>query len=370
MPNPILASASQIGKRWPYRFLNFLPPRQVWRFLTWRSGGALPMPPFDLGPALREARRLLLVLPEDPREMLVSIPVIQAYFRALPEAAIWLLAGPRESDFLAGLYGRERLFILDPERFHLGEEHFKELRGRLEGMRPDMVLNLRDSSPPLLHFLLRLSQAPLRIQLGDVPGWPYYNISLAPGEPLNHLRRYRMAARLWDAAGPSMPEKWIRLSPPQEAMARAKSLLDSRMLQGASTLLFPWQERFGGGSAQLDLLKTLSRQAAAANPRRTVAVVHVAEGLFASTPPGHVTETYPSLLADSDSTLLALFTGTAATAGLNGPSLLLAGLSDTDVTGYFVEEDAPFDTSGMNPRFRVVPLATDTSPASSPAALS
>jgi hypothetical protein len=292
--------------------------------------------------------------------MLISIPVIQAFFQALPDAAIWLLAGPRESDFLAVLFGRERLFILDPDRFHLGEDHFRELRGRLEGMRPDLVLNLRDTSPPLLHFLLRLSQAPLRIQLGADPGWPYYNISLAPGEPLNHLRRYRMAVRLWAASGRPMPEKWTRLSPPQEAMARAKALLDSKVLQGEATILFPWQDRFegGAGNGQLALLKTLSAQAAAGKPRRTVAVVHISEGIFASTPPGHLSETYPCLKADSESTLVALFASTAATAGLNGPSLLLAGLTDADVTGYFTAEDAPFDTSGMNARMRVIPLET------------
>jgi hypothetical protein len=301
---------------------------------------------------------VLVVLPEDVREMLVSVPIVQAYFQALPEAAIWLMAGPGESDFLAGLFGRERLMVLDPYRFQLGEEHFKELRGRLEGMRPDLVLNLRDSSPPLLHFLLRLSQAPLRIQLGAEPGWPYYNISLEPGMPPNHLRRFRMATRLWEAAGMPMSDRWTRLTPSQEAMARAKSLLDAKVLQGPSTVLFPWQEQFDGGlgNGQLALLKSLSAQAAAGKPRRTVAVVHIAEGLFASTPPGHVAETYPCIKADTESTLLALFAGTAATVGLNGPSLLLAGLTDADVTGYFTEEDRPFDTSGMNGRMKIVRL--------------
>lgn len=353
MTYPILDRDPKVGKRWPYRFLNFLPSRQLWRFLTWQSGGTGSTEPFEVAKALCGTSRILVVLPEGIREILVSVPIIQAYFQTLPQAAIWLMAGPRESSFLAGIFGRERILTMEPDNFFMGEDHFKELLGRLHGMRPDLVLNFRSQSPPLLHYLLRGSHAPLRIQLGSGPQWPYWNITLAANEPLNHLRHYQMAARLWDAAGIPLAGKWSRIVPPADAMARAELLLAPARLKAASTLVFPWQNRPEG--PQLSLLKSVAQVIRAEG--KSLAVIHSVDPLFASPPlPSGVADSYPILKTDSAGTLMALFATTAGTIGQTGPLLLLAGLTDTDVTGYFTAEDAPFDTSFLNPRLKVLPL--------------
>lgn len=353
MAGRMLDRAPRVAKRWPYRTLNFLPSGQLWRYLAWKSGGNRLASPFEVGKALRETRRILMVLPEQLEELLVSLPVVQAHFQALPEAAIWLLAGPAETPFLSSIFGRERLLTLMPEDFYLGEEHFQDLLGRVQGMRPDLVLNFRADPPPLLHALLRMSQAPLRIQLGSEPPRHFSNIVLAPGQPLNHLGHFQMAARLWDAAGIPMAGKWSRISPPDEALAKADALLRPTGLKPGSTVLFPWQER--QGMQQLRLLKETG--AAARAKGHSVAVLHVDGGLFASAePPLEVTAAWPCLRTDSPGILLGLFAMTAGVVGLRGPLLLLAGLADTDVTGHFGPEDAPFDTSALNSRLKVVPL--------------
>lgn len=358
--------STRVGKRWPQRFLNFLPPRQLWRYLTWKSGGIRQEEPFDLGRSLIGAHRILMVLPESVPEFLLSIPVVQAYFQTRPEAAIWILAGPRETPFLTSIFGRERILTLDPDQFFLGEEHFHDLLGRTQGMRPDLVVNFRVPSPPLLQYLLRVTLAPLRVYLDPGAVRPFSNISLPPSEPLNHYRQFQMAARLWDAANIPMAGKWTRLVPPNDAMSRAELLLKPAGIQPKSTVLFPWQAK--PIAAQAALLKEVIKENRAQG--RSVAVLQAEGGLFESPAvPAEICGACPCLRTDTVGTLLALFASTAGTAGMLGPLLLLAGLSDTDVTGYFGPEDMAFDTSGWNARMKVVPLPTPTgiSPASSPA---
>lgn len=353
MAGRILDRDPRVAKRWPYRTLNFLPSRQLWRYLAWKSGGHGPETPFEIGKALRETRRILMAMPESLEELLIALPVVQAHLQALPEAAIWLLAGPRETPFLSSIFGRERLLTLAPEDFYIGEEHFKDLLSRVQGMRLDMVLNFRADAPPLLHALLRMSHAPLRIQLGAEPPRPFSNVVLAPGNPVNHLGHFQMAARLWDAAGIPMAGKWSRIAPPEDVLSRADALLQPAGLKPKSTVIFPWQDR--PGTQQVRVFKELG--AAAKAQGKSLAVLHVEGGLFASAePPLEITAAWPCLRTDSPGTLLGLYALASGVAGLRGPLLLLAGLAETDVTGYFGPEDAAFDTSALNNRLRVVPL--------------
>lgn len=353
MIHPILDRDPKVGKRWPYRLLNFLPSRQLWRYLTWQSGGIRSQEPFEVTQALSGSSRILVVLPEGLERLLIALPVVQALFQALPKVAIWLISGPRETPFLAGIFGRERMLSVDPAQFFLGEDHFKELLARLQGMRPDLILNFRTQSPPLLHFLLRKSLAPVRIHLGSGPDWPFSNITLNAAEPLNHPRHYQMAARLWDASGIPLAGKWTRIAPTPDSLARAELLLAPSRLKPANTVIFPWQR--GPEKVQIALLKSVAQ--ATRSDGKSLAVLHSVDSLFTSPAlPAEVADSYPILKTDSAGTLLALFAFTAGTVGLCGPLLLLAGLTDADVTGYFTPEDARYDTSGLNPKLRVLPL--------------
>jgi len=344
--------APRVAKRWPHRLLNFLPSRQLWRYLTWQSGGLAPEAPFDVGKALSGADRVLMLLPETLPELLIVLPTVQAHFSALPKAAIWLMAGPRETPFLSSIFGRERMLVLEPEHFYLGEGHFQDLLGRLQGMRGDVVINFRSACPPLVHYLLRGSRAPVRIQLGSDAQWPFSNVTLVPGEPRNLLRHYQMAARLWDAAGIPVSGKWTRLEPPPDAQARVETLLKPAGLKAENTWLFPWQD--APAAAQASLLRELAAATRAAG--HSLALVQAEGGLFASpAPPPDIAAGHPVLKTDSPGALLALFASTAGTVGLHGNLILLAGLTDADVTAYLREVDAPFDTSGLNRKLRVIP---------------
>lgn len=353
MTHPILDRDPKVGKRWPYRLLNFLPSRQLWRYLTWQSGGIRSQEPFEVTKALSGSSRILVVLPERLEELLIAFPVVQALFQALPKVAIWLVSGPRETPFLAGIFGRERMLSVDPSQFFLGEDHFKEVLARLQGMRPDLTLNFRTQSPPLLHYLLRKSLAPVRIHLGPGPEWPFSNLNLIAAEPLNHLRHYQMAARLWDASGIPLAGKWTRMVPTPDALSRAELLLAPSRLKPANTVVFPWQP--GSEKIQVALLRSVAQ--ATRSGGKSLAVVHSTDALFTSPAlPPEVSDFYPILKTDSAGTLLALFASTAGTVGQCGPLLLLAGLTDANVTGYFAPEDARYDTTGLNPKLRVLPL--------------
>lgn len=352
MANRFLDQKARVGKRWPYKALDFLPSSQLRRFLAWRSRPRTQPPPFDVAKSLADSDRLLLILPEGLPELLIALPVVQSLFRARPASAIWLLAGPRENSFLAGLFGLERLLILNPDQFLYGEDHFKEMLQRLEALRLEVVINFRTRGSPLLYFLLRMTRAPLRIQVGAAPSAPWSNISLVAGDPPSHLRQYQMAARLWDSAGIPLSGQWGRIVPPPMALERARSLLAAAHLDPAATLIFPWQDL--PGETQADLLVRLAAREAHGQSPRAVALLQAEDPLFLSPPPPPaVASAHPVLKADTASTLLALFATTSGTMGMHGPLLLLAGLTDADVTGYFDAKDAPWDTSALNSRLRV-----------------
>lgn len=353
IPEHASLAMPKVAKRWPHRLLNFLPSRQLWRYLTWQSGGLGPEMPFDIGKELSGADRVLMLLPDSLPELLIALPTVQAHFQALPKAAIWLMAGPRETPFLSSIFGRERMLVLEPEQFFLGEGHFQDLLGRLQGMRADAVINFRTGCPPLVHYLLRGTRAAVRIQLGSEPQWPFSNVTLVPVLPRNPLRHFQMEARLWDAAGIPVAGKWARLEPPADSLARAEALLKPAGLKAGNTWLFPWQD--APADAQASLLRELAAATGAAG--HSLAVLQAEGGLFSSpSPPPEIAVAHPLLKTDSPGTLLALFASTAGTVGMQGNLVLLAGLTDADVTAYFREEDAPYDTSELNRKLRVIPL--------------
>lgn len=351
IPERVPRVGPNVANRWPHRLLNLLSSRQLWRYLTWRSGDPGLEVPCDIGKELSGADRVLILLPDTLPELLIALPTVQAHFQALPKAAIWLISGPLESPFLSSIFGRERMLVLEPEHFFLGEGHFQDLSGRLQGMRPDVVVNFRTGCPPLVHYLLRGSRAPLRIQIASEARWPFSNVTLVPQDPRNLLRHFQMAARLWDSAGIPVAGKWTRLEPPPDAPARVEALLKPAGLQAGSTWIFPWQDV--PAEDQASLLRELAAATRAAG--HSLALVQAGDGLFASpTPPPEIAAAHPVLKTDSPGTLLALFASTAGTVGMQGNLILLAGLTDADVTAYFREEDAPFDTSELNKRLRVI----------------
>src|SRR6185369_5259937 len=116
-----------------------------------------------------------------------------------------------------------------------------ELRRVAEEFRPDVSINLRSATPPLLHFILRAARAPIRVQAnGDAPEG-FANVALRPSEPANHLRRFMQAASLWDAAETPVAVKWARLTPAPGNIKDAQSRLDAEGLRPEKTRLFLWQ---------------------------------------------------------------------------------------------------------------------------------
>jgi hypothetical protein len=321
-------------------------------------------PAFNLGKTMAECRRILIIAPETFQDLLVAMPVIQAIVHEVKDVVVQLLAGPQEAAFLAAIFGRDRVWALDADQFFLGEAHFRALLQSVQTFRPDLTINLRLHSQPLLHFLVRSSLAPLRAQVsGDAPR-PFANITLLPGEKPNQLRRYLSALRLWEATGEPLPCKWMRLTPSKENLEKAAALLASKHLKPDKTRLFIWQNQ--GEKEQ----STLVREGAARAKRegKSLAVVHGQGSLpGAAVPTPHVAAEFPTFGVETPGLLLALFARSAVVAGMNGPLLHLAGLCETDVEASFLPGDEPYDTAFLNPRMTVKYL-TGTPPASSPSA--
>jgi hypothetical protein len=343
----------EIGKRWPYKTLNYLPPKQLWKFLTWKSGGDLPDAPFQLGKALSDKLRMLILVPEDLQQVLVALPVVQSLVNDLPGVDLLILAPIPLTGFLAALFGPDRVLGVDDGNFHWGEAHFQNLVRSASAFRPQLCINLRLETSPLVHFLIRSSGAGMRVQVSGEARGPFANIFLHAGEPVNHLRRNLQVLRLWEFSERPIVPKWSRLAASGDNLKEAHAMLAAKGLRPESTRLFLWQGAYP--QQERELFQATVQERAAQGASKALAVINGAEGLWGTPPPPQdLLLGLPALEVESTGLLLALFAQTAFSIGTNGRLLHLAGIADTDVTGHFSADDAAWDTSFLNPRLNVV----------------
>jgi hypothetical protein len=341
-----------IGKRWPYKSLNYLPTRQLWKYLTWKSGGTQPEAPFHLGKSLSEARRILVVLPDGFQEILVAFPMVQCLVQDLPGSEFLFLTGHDLAGFVSALFGPDRVLGMRPEEFYWGEVHFRELVARAAGFRADVSINLREDAPPLMHYLLRTSAAPIRVEVSGEEPRPFANLILKPSDPSNHLKRFLQAVLLWNFSDRPITPMWSRLGVSPENLKEAQTRLVSKGVRPESTRLFLWQD--GDQALQRELFQAAVSERSSQGAAKSLVVVNGAGPLLATPPPPQDLVTgLPGMEVESIGLLLGLFSQTAYSIGINGPLVQLAGIADTDVEAHFRPEEAVWDTAFLNPRLKV-----------------
>lgn len=342
-----------IGKRWPYKALNFLPERRLWDYLRSKSGSYGGEEPFRLGTALSGCKRILIALPEGLQENLVAFPVIRSLVRERPDTVFHFIAEQELTAFLAALLGHDRVAGIRREDLYWGEPHFLELRRVTEEFRPDISINLREWTPPLLHFILRAARAPIRVQAGEEGPQGFSNIALRPASPSNRLRRHLQVAALWDMADTPIPVKWARLAPGPENLKEAHSRLEAAGARPDRTRLFLWQH--GNSHREHEAFRQAKSEFALKGDASSLVIINGSGPLFGTPPPPpEVAGDLPVLSVDSTGAMLGLFASTPGSIGVNGPLLHLASLADTDVQAYFSAADREWDTSALNSRMRVV----------------
>ncbi len=353
MARRILGRDPGIGKRWPYRILNLLSPTRLWKYLDKKATLGLDSAPFHLGKNLDSCKKILVLVPDEIQEILVALPLLQSLTHDLPGVELQLLAEQTEVLFLAALFGADKVVPINPTEFFWGESHFKDLERFVRAFQPEVVINLREKASPLLWYLLRSSGASMRVQIAPEPPVPLANIRLLPSEPANHLRRYLLAAKLWSSSSRRVHCKWSRLRPSPEHLQEATSRMTAKGLKPESTRIFLWQE--GNPIRQRELLDKAKVERGRQGEAKSLLIVAGAGSLFPAPPaPSEIGSTTPFLEVESTGLLLGMFTLSAYTMGINGPLLHLASLADTDVKAYFEPEDAPWDTSFLNPRLEII----------------
>ena len=296
---------------------------------------------------------MLIVLPGDLRQILIAIPVLQCLLKDRPDSDFLLLAGEPFVGFLSGLFGGERILPLREEEFHWGETHYQDLLRATGAFQPGLTLNLAETANPLLHFLLRSTRAPIRVQVSGEERRPFANIFLHASEPPNHLRRFLQTLRLWDFAEKPIIPKWSRLGASPENLREAAGRLNSKGLRPETTRLFLWQ----GTSPQREreLFQATVKERGPQGAAQALVVINGGGPLWATPqPPQDLLLGLPSLEVMSTGLMLGLFAQTARSIGTSGPLLDLAGISDTDVIGHYEESDVAWDTSSLNPRMKVI----------------
>ncbi len=363
MARRILGRVPGIGKRWPYRALNFLPSRQLWKYLAWKSRGRADglgvEAPFHLGNALNDCRRILVILPDSFQEILLALPVLQSLVHDLPETEWQFLGNQSDLPFLAAIFEPDQLLGIFSEDLFWGETHFQNLEKTLKGFQPNLTVNLRRSTPPLLAYLVRASGANLRIQIGNsqnpsnqVPE-PFANLYLQPVEPFNHLRRFILPTTLWNFSNRPITCIWSRLKPGPDHLREAHSRLTAKGLRPESTRVFLWQNMLS--SFQQEVFQAAVNERHGPGESKSLVILTATGAPFFNSPPDlQATSGIPSIEVESTALLLGFLAQTARSIGLNGPVLHLASLTDTDVDAHFEPGDAPWDTSFLNPRLNVV----------------
>ena len=352
----ILGRSQRIAKRWPYKALNFLPNQQIQNYLAWKSRIKGEVAPFHLGNAIFESHRILILLPDTFPEILLTIPVLQSLVQNFPEGKLQLLVDDRFTSFLASLFGPESVVGWVPENFYWGESHFNEVENKTQGFKPQLAISLRQNTSVLLGYIIRVSQAPLRVQIvghGELDSGFFANITLRAQTPTNHLRRLLLLSSLWNFSDRPIECKWTCLKPGKEHLQEASARLIALGLTPENTLALLWQGPPSPFQQEI-LLKALTTCQGPGKLKSRV-ILWASGAPFSDTvPPLEATQGIPCLEVESTGLLLGFLDLTTLAIGLNGPLLHLASLTDTDVEAHFEAEDAPWDASFLNPRMRVI----------------
>ncbi len=351
---PIITT-HRLARRWPYRILNLLSPAFQLKFLTWKSGGPESNTLFDLRRNLISSRRILIAAPGDFQELVISLPLLQAYQHNLPGKELYLLAEVGQASFLKAIFSPEQLIFYDNEEIYIGEPALDLLTGQIRDLGLDIIFNLKRNSSPLLQLVLKASLAPLRIDIFRPESWPFANIRFLPGDPPNLLRTQMLAAKVWYYAGIPLQGSGRVLRSDRGALDKAVAQIRSLGIDPEETALFLWQDQ--PLERQLDLLKQVIAGKGGKDGYRSVLIVHgEAAPFFLPELPVDASSMAPSLAITGVGQFLAVAASVAVNIGTHGILLHLASLCDKPVQAFFRKEEAFYDTSFLRPRMRVAYL--------------
>ncbi len=359
MASRILGRDSGIGKRWPYRALNILPSKHIWRYLAWKSNSKADKQAFDLGQTLNDCGRMLILLPDSLSEVLICLPIIQSLLFKKTDLEIQFLTNQGHGIILGSIFGNAEVLEIFPSDLFWGEPHFRGLEAGVKKFKPEVVLNFRDSTAPLLCYLLKISQAPVIVRLlsrvpneeGDFEN-QYANISLSCTETKNYLRRRMLITSLWNFSKNPIQCKWSRLRPSPDHLKEAAARIIARGLRPESTRLFLWQDSHKPFH-QETFRAAIAQRHEAGESKALAILVASGEPFSGVIPNPEETSGLICLEAETTGLLLGFFAQAAQAIGLNGPVLHLASLTDIAVEAHFSEEESDFDTSFLNPKLKV-----------------
>ncbi len=386
MASRILGQPSEIGKRWPHRALNFLSTPQKWKYLAWKASNSLPKiePSLSFGQILDNSPRILILLPEDFSEILLTIPVLQSLLRVHPGIELLLLSSNRAKPFLSILFGPSQVVDILPEEFFWGEHYFKEIIKAVQDFKPIISVNFRGETPPLFAYLLLSGRAQMRIFINDfgvkaeeivAAQKPFSTIVLNPkllfdpesksdsesapkSNPLadkNYLRRYALLLSLWNFSKTPVNCTWSRLKPSADQLKMAHEKIASKGLDPSRTRIFLWQNE--NLELQRKLLSRALSERQGSGESLSLLVLTATVGPFSYSPPlPEEVIGLPNLEVGQLGLLLAYFDSVPHCLGLNGPLLHFASLTETTVSAFYEKKDAPWDVSWLNPKFKILPL--------------
>ena len=353
MSGRILARNSKFGKQWPHRALNFLPPAQLWKYLIWKSGGTTPEPILNLGLGLQKVKKILVFLPESLQDLLVLLPMLQTLKHEVVGSEFCFVGKRQFLPFLSAVFGNAQSLTLDEQGFFWGDPHFKELGKTVLTFQPDLSLDLNPFKSPLQAYLIRIARASFRVQLEEKYPLPFANITLGSGPTENLLGISLSLPQLWNFTEQPLKNKWSRLKPSPENLTEARNRLLAKGLLPEKTELILWQNSTSTGEQELLQKKVFERKPT--GEQAALAIIVATGDLFKnSLPNSEILHALPAFEVESVGLLLGFFYQTLQSVGTNGPVLHLASLADTQVEAHFKKEDAPYDTSFLNPKFKAL----------------
>ncbi len=354
MMQKILAQRIRIAKKWPFRLLNYCSLSYQKAFLI-RKTGKKVLKPFDLAATLNSCKKIILVAPNTFQEQLIAYPLLHTLIQNLPPQKLVVITPQEHLAFLQVVLQNNSSpveFISYVETdLYWGEKAFEALKQQFSHLQGDVMINLQMSQPPLLAAILRGIQAKLSITLSE-DEFSTANITLLPKNPYNLLRHYTQILDLWRFVGNNSPLIWPLINSESDNINEAQNRFRQIGVTPKQVGIFLWQNEASEKQREAYTLALKDMHA------KGIRAILVFSGN--TSPEGPIEfKTLPQLGASSLGKMLALFSQAAEVYGVNCDLLHLANLSGVPVQGYFLSEDAPFDTSFFNPRCEVQYLSVN-----------
>jgi len=348
-------STQKLAKKWPYKFLNFLPGNKQYQFLNWKSRTFNSTEMFNFRIPFQKMEKGIILLPDHLGEIFLSLPLLSFFIKQCGNTNITVLCTDTFTNIISGFFKEIAILEINKNEYFLETKHFKNLTKKVSLIQADFFIQMNIQTNMLNLFLQKASQAKLKLNLGK-ESYPFANLNLMATAQSNIFQLYQEIVNYWKNQPSASLIKQLSIKADISYTKEIKQELVHARINEKKICLFLWDDNPRNQQWQSDCIQKLER----AMPGDFQLALVLPDTLKKNTLVLHGREkSIPYFQNLSLGKMISLFFESSHIIGLHTPMIHLANYCGKKVTGLYVKEDKPFDTSLIFKKFHIKYIDTN-----------